>query len=851
MTRIPSRVRLIWRLAAVAAALGVFVLLPLATAEAQEADLGITKSAPATAAAGTDITYTLSVVNLGPDDAATAAVSDPIPAGLTFVSVSAPAGWGCTTPGVGAGGTVTCATGLFAAGNNPVFTLVVHIPAGTPPGTTFTNIATVTSATFDPNDENNSSTAVTTTPPPPQADLSMIKTGPDLAVANTDITYTLTAANSGPDAASSATVTDTLPGNLTFVSVTAPPAWSCTTPAVGAGGTVSCSVGSFAAGGNAVFTLTAHIPAGTASGTTYNNQATISSSTADPTPENNTGIAGTTVVTPTPDFEIAKTHSGNAFQGQTGFTYTLTVSNVGTGPGSGTVTVSDTLPAGLTATAFGGPGWTNCTLGATPTCDRTDVLAAGAAYPPITLTVNVATNSPQTVINTATVSNGGDTNPVNDSVSDPTAVAAPDLAIAKTHATNAFQGQTGFTYTITVSNVGMAASFGTVTVSDTLPAGLTATGFGGSGWNNCTLGATPTCDRTDALAGGASYPPITLTVNVAVGAPSTVTNTATVSGGNDSNPGNNSASDPTSVTTGPEPDLAIAKTHSGNARQGQTGFTYTITVTNVGSAATTGTVTVTDTVPAGLTATAISGAGWSCTVGATSTCTRSNAVASGAAYPPITLTVNVAGNAPGAVTNTASVSGGGETITANNSASDPTIVTAGAAPDLAIAKTHSGSARQGQVGFTYTITVSNVGGSATSGAVSVSDPLPAGLTATAHRDRRRRRRRLGDQHGDRLRRWRHQRGQQHGERPDRGADPSGSHEGSRRRRARQRADRDRAKICQLADIELQPAPGEPARRERRRRPAGHPIRFDRRRPLPAADVRQSVPALPVARQPKR
>ncbi len=33
------------------------------------------------------------------------------------------------------------------------------------------------------------------------------------------------------------------------------------------------------------------------------------------------------------------------------------------------------------------------------------------------------------------------------------------------------------------------------------------------------------------------------------------------------------------------PDLAITKTHSGNAQQGQTGFVYTIAVQNVGSAA--------------------------------------------------------------------------------------------------------------------------------------------------------------------------------------------------------------------------------------------------------------------------
>ena len=82
---------------------------------------------------------------------------------------------------------------------------------------------------------------------------------------------------------------------------------------------------------------------------------------------------------------------------------------------------------------------------------------------------------------------------------------------------------------------------------------------------------------------------------------------------------------------------------------------------------------MTDTLPASLTATALSGTGWTCTL-ATLTCTRSNALAAGASYPAITLTVNVASNAPGSVTNTATVSGGGDNTPANNTANDVTVV---------------------------------------------------------------------------------------------------------------------------------------------------------------------------------
>jgi uncharacterized repeat protein (TIGR01451 family) len=127
-------------------------------------------------------------------------------------------------------------------------------------------------------------------------------------------------------------------------------------------------------------------------------------------------------------------------------------------------------------------------------------------------------------------------------------------------------------------------------------------------------------------------------------------------------------------TTIRTPDLTIAKGHTGNFTQGQTGAQYTITVTNSSiTAATSGTVTVVDTLPAGLSATSITGPGWDCTL-STLTCTRSDALAASSSYPAITLVVNVAANAPASVTNVAAVSGGGETNTANDTASDVTTI---------------------------------------------------------------------------------------------------------------------------------------------------------------------------------
>ena len=131
--------------------------------------------------------------------------------------------------------------------------------------------------------------------------------------------------------------------------------------------------------------------------------------------------------------------------------------------------------------------------------------------------------------------------------------SVPDLTITMTHAGTFTQSQNGAAYAITVRNSGTASTGGTVTVTEALPTGLTATSTVGSGWS-CTQPAGP-CTRNDALSAGASYAAITLTVNVAANAPASVINSATVSGGGEINTGNDQASDPTSisaVTAGPD-----------------------------------------------------------------------------------------------------------------------------------------------------------------------------------------------------------------------------------------------------------------------------------------------------------
>ncbi len=161
-----------------------------------------------------------------------------------------------------------------------------------------------------------------------------------------------------------------------------------------------------------------------------------------------------------------------------------------------------------------------------------------------------------------------------------------------------------------------------------------------------------------------------------------------------------SLSSPTwSFSTTP-PVLSIASSHSGNFTQGQSGATYTLTVSNAPSAVSTGgTVTVTENLPGGLTLASMSGTGWICS---SNTCMRSDPLNGGSSYPSITALVNVAGNASSPLLNLVSVAGGG---LATATAADPTNVTVNPAV-LSIRKSHSGSFMQGQQNATYTVTVS-------------------------------------------------------------------------------------------------------------------------------------------------
>jgi uncharacterized repeat protein (TIGR01451 family) len=262
----------------------------------------------------------------------------------------------------------------------------------------------------------------------------------------------------------------------------------------------------------------------------------LGNQTITATDTRSSGFNGTTTVNvnTVPDMTLTLQHAGNFATGQTGV-YTITAINAGGGSSSGTVTIVDTLPNGMTAAAMSGTGWT-CNVN-TVTCTRSDALSAGSSYPPISLTVNISSPSTQ-LTNTATVSGGGETVTSDDVATDLTTIVSPGVHLGIAVSPSQIfttQGANGVTLTTVVSNGSSVATSGTVTLTEIVPAGVTATALSGTGWS-CTL-ANLTCTRSDALASALNYPPVTLTVNVALNATLGLFSVSTaVSGGGDATP---------------------------------------------------------------------------------------------------------------------------------------------------------------------------------------------------------------------------------------------------------------------------------------------------------------------------
>ncbi len=155
--------------------------------------------------------------------------------------------------------------------------------------------------------------------------------------------------------------------------------------------------------------------------------------------------------------------------------------------------------------------------------------------------------------------------------SNQTFVTGPDLTLSKTH-NGTFQKGGNGSFSIVVINAGSTASSGSLTLTETPPAGMSINSMSGSGW---TYNATnQTCARSDSLAAGASYPPVTVNVSFSANASTDLTNTASINGGGDANPFNNTSSDAVTLTAALSPIEAWRQLHFGspeNTGQGADG----------------------------------------------------------------------------------------------------------------------------------------------------------------------------------------------------------------------------------------------------------------------------------------
>jgi uncharacterized repeat protein (TIGR01451 family) len=218
-------------------------------------DLAVSATAGASSVyAGQDLTYTVTVSNLGPNDEPDAVVTSQLPADVQLVSASTSTGG---TPSVTQGGLLTADLGALPAGQSAVVTLVVAPEALT--AETLTTSFAVQGPNVDPVSSNNSATVSVSVVP--SADLAIVISPPGSAYATVASTYTLTVANLGPSDATGVTVLSSLPTNVTFISATSSQGPTPTDQA----GVISADLGELDPGHSATVTLVLQ-PSATAAG---------------------------------------------------------------------------------------------------------------------------------------------------------------------------------------------------------------------------------------------------------------------------------------------------------------------------------------------------------------------------------------------------------------------------------------------------------------------------------------------------------------------------------------------------------------------------------------------------------
>jgi len=300
---------------------------------------------------------------------------------------------------------------------------------------------------------------------------------------------------------------------------------------------------------------------------------------------------------------------------------------------------------------------------------------------------------------------------------DVTTVLVYDVAVTKSNGSSTVLAGGSTTWSVVVTNNGPVTATGIV-VSDVRPSWISSWSWSGNSLSGQTGNLSDTIVRL--LPGSSVTYTVVATVKPDVTGGS-LTNTATVSAANDTNSGNNSASDTDSADV--QYDVSVAKTNGTTTVVPGSTTTYTITVSNAGPSTATS-VSVSDSMPSWISSWTWSGNGLTGQTGNLSDTISSVAPGSGVVYTVVaTVKPDVTG---GSLTNTATVAAANDTNSANNTASDTD--SADVQYDVSVTKTNGATTVIPGGSTTYTITVANSGPS-TAANVSISDAMPAWISS--------------------------------------------------------------------------------------------------------------------------
>ncbi len=665
----------------------------------QAADLSITKSVDdANPNEGGTINYTIVVTNNGPDATTNVAVTDVLPAGVSFLFSSA-------TLGTYSSGTGVWSLAALAGSSSETLTITAAVDAGTGT-TTITNTASVTAS--DQPDNNPANDSASTDITVQGIDLALTKTVDDGTPNEGGVViYTLEVANGGPDAATGVEVTDVLPAGVTFVAGSG-------SQGTYINGTGVWTVGAIASGSSATLNITATVDVGSGATTIVNSASITASDQADGNAANDSDTAGITVQMA--DLAITKTvDDATPDEGGT-VVYSVVVANGG--PSAATsLQITDLLPAGVTFVS------SSATQGSyssgTGIWDVGTVASAGSATLTITASVDAGTNG-TTIVNIASVTSvdQADHNAANDSDTVDITVQSADLAISKTvDDATPTEGDT-INYTITLSNLGPNTATN-VQVTDLLPAGVTF--VSSTATQGFYVDATGIWVVASLASPASETLTITATVDPATGGTS-ILNTASVTASDQADPfsANNTSGVSISVQAA---DLAVTKTVDDPLPSEGGTINYSIAVGNNGPDATTN-VVVTDLLPAGVTFVSSSASAGSYTAG---TGAWSLASLGNGATETLTITATVdAGTGGTNIINTAAVTASDQPDNSPGNDSDSAGISV-AGSDLAIAKAVDNALPAEGGTIVYTIDLTN-NGPDTATNMQINELLPAGVT---------------------------------------------------------------------------------------------------------------------------